>query len=119
MKYQDVICLESDCDILLALYDPTVLNNQYAAPNKFYEALLVEKPLIMIKNTGMDYVVQKEKIGSVSDSAREGDLKSAIQIAIDLLNSDNSIGTRMKDLYYDRYSWSIMERRVISLYETL
>ena len=34
---------------MTAIYDPNISNHYYAAPNKFYEALMLGKPLIMVK----------------------------------------------------------------------
>src|SRR5699024_3494791 len=50
-SYEKTMLIESKCDILTALYDPSVKNHKYAAPNKFYESLMLGKPVIMIENT--------------------------------------------------------------------
>ena len=53
ISYNETLNLENSCDLMTAIYDPTIGNHYYAAPNKFYEALMLGKPLIMVKNTGM------------------------------------------------------------------
>ena len=47
VPYQKVLEVESESDILTAIYDPAVKNHYYAAPNKFYESLMLGKPVIM------------------------------------------------------------------------
>ncbi|MDY6316445.1 MAG: glycosyltransferase, partial [Oribacterium sp.] len=65
MKYADVIKLENRCDVMTAIYDPILKNHRYAAPNKFYEALMLGKPLIVMENTGIDKTVADAHIGWV------------------------------------------------------
>ena len=52
IPYDRTIALEKECDVMCAIYDPKVPNHYYAAPNKFYEALMLGMPLIMAKGTG-------------------------------------------------------------------
>ena len=119
MKYIDVIRLENECDIMLALYDPSIRNNQFAAPNKFYEALLVGKPLIMINNTGMDKIVSEESIGAVARTGSYDDLIEALKQAIDMCQEDKNLKNRMTRMYKERYSWDVMDIRLRELYNTL
>ena len=37
--YENVLNIETTADVLTALYDPTLKNHQYAAPNKFSSIL--------------------------------------------------------------------------------
>lgn len=46
--YYETLKLESSCDIMADLYDPSNPDNYYAALNKFYEALMLGKPLILV-----------------------------------------------------------------------
>lgn len=118
MTYAATLYLESQCDILPALYDPKIANHQYAAPNKFYEALMLGKPLIMIKNTGMDDMVTKYDIGEVTENTIEG-IENAILRLIDRRSEWDAIGSRMKLLYDEKFSWDEMERRLIALYDDI
>lgn len=118
LSYNRTLELENWCDIITAIYDPRVPNHYYAAPNKFYEALMLGKPLIMVKNTGMDQIVAKYNIGQVINFDKD-ELMQAIDKLI--LEKDNwkETAIRMKKIYYDNYSWIIMEKRLISLYTKL
>ena len=110
--------LEEQCDILTAIYDPSIPNHRYAAPNKFYEALLLGKPLIVAEKTGIDTVVRRENIGVVIPYSREG-IDRGIDLLLDRRNEWVSMQQRMKKLYQDRYSWCIMEKRLSKLYEDI
>lgn len=44
IPYNQTLELERYCDVITAIYDPSVPNHFYAAPNKFYESLMLGKP---------------------------------------------------------------------------
>ncbi len=118
MTYADTLALENECDIMLAIYDPTISNHFYAAPNKFYESLFLGKPVVMVKNTGMSSVVKDNNIGVLIDYSKEGFIKG-IESLIERKNEWNSMSERMKQLYKDKYSWTEMEKRLVELYASL
>ena len=117
MPYKEVLELEKKCDVMTAIYDPTILNHQYAAPNKFYEAIMLGKPIIMVKNTGWDKVVEDNQIGCLIDYSKEG-LHLGLERVANLVN-DVNIETRSKKLYQNEYSWDLMEERIKRLYSDL
>lgn len=118
LPYNKTIELEKKCDVMTAIYDPKVPNHFYAAPNKFYEALMLGKPLIMAKNTGMSDIVNDYKIGEVIDYNRES-LNEAINRLIDKRKEWNKISNISRRLYDEKFSWNIMEKRLIDLYSKL
>lgn len=115
MDYKDVLYLEKQCDILPALYSPKLKNHQFAAPNKFYEALMLGKPLLMLKNTGVDDLVSKYELGVICEYNEESIKKSLIDISNNIeywrLKSEKS-----KRIFDEIFSWEIMEERISGLY---
>ena len=118
IPYNQTLELEYNCDIMTALYDPQNPNNYYAAPNKFYEALMLGKPLIMVKDTGMDDIVEKNKIGVVIDYNSKS-LADGLSRIIDEMNTWSEISEKMRELYANNYNWVEMEKRLIKLYRGL
>lgn len=55
--------MENAADVIYAMYCKTNPNNIYAAPNKFYEALLLGKPIITTKGTIVEKKVVENNIG--------------------------------------------------------
>ncbi|MEW9109059.1 MAG: glycosyltransferase family 4 protein [Cytobacillus gottheilii] len=115
LPYKKTLELENSCDIMTAIYDPKVPNHNYAAPNKFYESLMLGKPIIMVKNTGMDEVVSINDIGMVIDYDKKV-LKKAIETLVNRKNEWPIISLKMKSLYMREYSWGEMEKRLLELY---
>jgi len=115
--YSDTLALERQCDVMTAIYDPTILNHKYSAPNKFYEALALNKPVIMVKNTGWDDVVENNNLGVIIEYSENG-LKQGIQklISEGMLRDTSK---RRQELYKATYDWEIMKQRILALYESL
>lgn len=118
LPYDKTLSLEKQCDIMTAIYDPAVPNHKYAAPNKFYESLMLGKPLIMAKNTGFDEILETENIGVLMDYSAEG-LAQALEYLYDHKDQWDGMKKRSKSLYENDYSWEIMQQRIEKEYSLL
>lgn len=118
LPYNQTLSLENECDIMLATYDPSIENYRFAAPNKFYESLMLGKPVIMARGTGMSKVVEDNAIGELVEFSEEGFLDGMNRL-IGRKDEWSLIGKRMKEIYWNQYCWDEMERRLIQLYADL
>ena len=103
---------------MTAIYDPSFRNHKYAAPNKFYESIMLGKPIIMARDTGYDDVIEPSDIGILTEYSKDG-IASAINKLNQRKQEWSAMGTRAKALYETEYSWSIMEKRIEQLYSEL
>ena len=115
LPYDKTLALEQACDIMTAIYDPKIPNHKFAAPNKFYEALMLGKPVIMARNTGFDEIIESNNIGCLIEFSEKG-LSIGLNKLMRQKNEWNSMSKRMKKLYEEQYSWAEMEKRLIELY---
>ena len=115
VPYKETIEIEKKCDILPIIYDPSLLNHVYAAPNKFYEALALGKPMIMAKGTGMSSIVEKYNIGETIEYSVKG-LENGINRLLEKKDQWFEMGKKEQGLYITQYSWKEMERRINKLY---
>lgn len=115
LSYDHTLSLEDECDILLAAYDPSIENYRYAAPNKFYESLMLGKPVIMARGTGMSEVVEANGIGELIEFSKEGFIDGVNRL-IERKAEWPVIGRRMQEIYRNQYCWDEMENRLIQLY---
>lgn len=115
ISYDRTLELENDCDIMTAIYDPKIGNHRYAAPNKFYEALYLGKPLIMVKDTGMSDVVQKSDLGVLIEYSEDG-FRDGLDKLIARRSEWKSMAERMQNIYEKNFSWNEMSRRLKKLY---
>ena len=118
VEYDRAITLEQEADIMLAAYDPAVPNHRYAAPNKFYEALMLGKPLIMCEGTGFADVVKEHEIGAVIEYSQEGLLKGLEEIRQNLADYRSKSAAEQK-LFAEMFSWNEMAARLLALYEEI
>jgi glycosyltransferase involved in cell wall biosynthesis len=119
LSYDKVLDETLKADMLFAFYDPTIPNNRYASPNKLFEAMMCGKPIITNDKTSMAGIVRAENCGLI---VPYGDI-SAIKNAIIMLKEDpelcNLLGANGRRAYEQKYSWTIMEKRLLAVYERL
>ena len=109
MNYYDVLRLERECDILFATYNPKIENHKFSAPNKLYEAMALGKPIIVCKNTGIDKLVDKNKLGIVINY----DSKEFLRAIKSLEKNTNYESSKL--LYNNKYSWNVMKEKLKKL----
>lgn len=118
LQYSETLALEKQCDIMMAVYDPSIRNHKYAAPNKFYESIMLGKPIIMAYDTGHDDIITKNDIGILTEYSESG-IRDAIYALEKRRNEWNDMGKRAMNLYNSNYSWTIMTERIEEMYRNL
>lgn len=71
VKYEDGLKIMQDSDFIIGMYYKTVSNHIYAAPNKFFEALFLAKPLITTKGTLVGNKIEKYMTGYTIDEGED------------------------------------------------
>lgn len=118
ISYDQTLNLENQCDVMIAMYDPSINNHKFAAPNKFYESLFLGKPIIMAKHTGMSEIVLENELGCVVDYNFES-LCKAFDYIMSIQANWPIIAKKSKKLYKNNYDWKIMKKRITELYDNL
>ncbi|MFV8313547.1 glycosyltransferase [Aerococcus urinaeequi] len=117
IPYNKALEIYKKVDIMFAIYDPFHPNHKYSAANKVYEAMLLGKPIIVAKNTGMDKIVEAENMGYVIDFNSD----ALEQILLHINDNRKELYEKSKNAFnaYSKYSWEVMEERIIKLYQNL
>jgi glycosyltransferase involved in cell wall biosynthesis len=119
IPYDEVLKKTFQSDLLFAFYDPSIPNNRYASPNKLFEAMMCEKPILVSDGTAMAEIVRQENCGLVIPY---GD-SNAIKQAILRLKNDpqlcKQLGANGRKAYEQKYNWKIMEKKLLEIYTTL
>ena len=118
ISYEETLKLESDADIMLAIYDPSIENHLFAAPNKYYEALMLGKPLIMVRNTGLSNNVEKHNFGVLIDYSGIS-FEKGIETMLDRKDEWHLMSKTMKQIYQESYNWDIMKQRLTKMYSSI
>ena len=118
LQYSETLALEKQCDIMMAVYDPSIRNHKYAAPNKFYESIMLGKPIIMALDTGYDDVITKNDIGILTEYTEAG-ITNAIEALKTRKDEWGAMRDRAVSVYISSYSWEIMKQRIVEMYREL
>lgn len=117
--YEDVLKKTLEADILFRFSDPKIPKTKYESPNKLFEAMLFGKPIIVSDGASMANIVREENCGLV---VPYGDV-DAIKEAIIKLKNDPDLRQRLgkngRRAYKERYSWDIMEKRLLNAYKEI
>lgn len=118
IPYAEVIEKESQSKVISAIYDPSLRNHQLCAPNKFYEALALGKPIIVCNGTGIDEVVRKNNIGTVIDY-NANEFYAALYHLLEHPSICAEMGKRARLIYEQKYQWNVMKGILIDEYTKL
>lgn len=118
VAYSEVLIYEIQSDVISAIYEPSIRNHRLCAPNKFYEAMALAKPIIVCRGTGIDKVVEENGIGLVIDYNAE-EFYKALRFLCSNEKARSDMGTKARILYEMQYNWSLMKDRLHDLYAHL
>lgn len=118
IQYSKVLEYENRSKIISAIYDPSIRNHRLCAPNKFYEALALAKPVIVCKGTGIDKIVKDNNIGIVIDYDAE-QFYEAIEYLLNNPKVRKDMGINARKIYESKYRWSIMKNKLIKAYSEI
>jgi glycosyltransferase involved in cell wall biosynthesis len=114
---QDVLLdYTSSSDFGFLFYENTCLNHYYCSPNKMFEYLMAEIPVIVSNLYEMKRLVESNSIGIVAKENTPQGLKEAILRAVKL--DKEELKTNIQKLN-TIYNWEEQEKILIKLYQNL
>ena len=75
----DLPGIYSQIDVVLSAYDVRGINPRYAEPNKLYEAIYFEKPIIVSSNSFLADKVERLGIGYAVDALNEDEVVGLVK----------------------------------------
>ena len=118
IPYDEVISIEAKTKVLSAMYEPVIRNHKLCAPNKFYEAMALGKPIIVCRGTGIDKIVEDNRIG-VAINYNACEFYTELRRLINNPQLRKSMGENARNLYERDYKWTVMKQRLIAMYDEL
>jgi len=118
-SYEDVIKETLKADILFRLSDPKIPKTKYESPNKLFEAMMCGKPIIVSDGSSMADIVREENCGLVVPYGDVDAIKEAILTLKNNPELRQVLGHNGRRAYENRYSWRIMEQRLLDSYRQL
>jgi glycosyltransferase involved in cell wall biosynthesis len=118
-SYEDVIGETAKADILFRFSDPGIPKTRYESPNKLFEAMMLGKPIIVSDGSSMADIVRKEHCGLVVPYGDVAAIREAICRLTNKPELRHMLGENGRRAYEKRYSWRIMEQRLLDSYRQL
>ena len=119
ITHAEVLERSAKADLLFVLRDPIVPVNKYICGSKVLEAMMCSTPILVNKGTSTTNKVIEENCGLVVDAKNVEEIKEAI---IKLRNNPElceALGANARKAYEQRYSWEIMEKKLLDMYSHL
>ena len=119
VSYEEALALQRGATAILALYDPAVPNNLFAAPNKLFEAMMLGRPIITSAGTLAGGIVEREGIGLIvpyGDVQRLGD---AMRFLASHPEECKRMGQKGRQLYEQHYSFARQCQAIQEAYRSL
>ena len=119
VDYSEALNLSLKADALVVLRDSNIRTNKYICGSKIWEAMMCGKPILVNRGTSTADKVSKENCGLVVDADNIEEIKEAIIKLMDNPELCKELGANGRRAYEGRYSWAIMEQRLVDLYQGL
>lgn len=119
ISHAEVLERSAKADALFVLRSPSLLVNRYICGSKVLEAMMCGRPLIVNNGTSTAKIVKEANCGIIVDATNVSEIKNAILKLKDNEKYCNFLGINGKNAFDMRFSWSIMEYRLLNLYEQI
>ncbi|MGC8833405.1 MAG: glycosyltransferase [Armatimonadota bacterium] len=115
----DALRLAAQCDAVFAYYKPDRINNIYASPNKVFDAMSVGRPVIINSETKISSWVVSNGLGFAAPYEDVDVLAGIIEGLKQHRTRLPEFAARARSIYEHEFTWEIMERRLLKLYDEL
>ena len=116
MEHRAGLAMLADCDIILGLYYSAVPNHRFAAPNKYFEHLLLGQPLLTSTHTPPGAKVVANDTGWAVDDHADA-IKAALEQALADPQSVQDKGARAAAIWQQDFA-NYFERAIAGDYVT-
>jgi glycosyltransferase involved in cell wall biosynthesis len=106
----------ASADFGFSFVDDSSKNNLYALPNKFFEYMMAEIPVLTSNSIEMAALVKKYNIGLSTDLSSVDKLYQDIN---ELVNKDYKTMTKNISLMKNEYNWQAQENKLLAIYDEL
>lgn len=115
LSYNEIILKTLESDFIFRFSDPNDPRTKTASPNKLFEAMMCGKPIIMNSEMEISKIVEEEKCGIIVPYGNVNAIKESI-IHLKDSNLRDELGLNGRNAYENKYSWTIMEKRLLNAY---
>jgi glycosyltransferase involved in cell wall biosynthesis len=114
--YDEVLRNTLKADVVFRFSDPQSAKTRFESPNKLFEAMMCAKPIIVSAESSMAEIVKKESCGMIIPYGSINDIVNVIAELKTNPQLQRQLGENGRRAYEQKYSWTIMEQRLLSCY---
>jgi glycosyltransferase involved in cell wall biosynthesis len=107
----------ADADVVSLMYDPSIEINRYAAPNKYYEALMLGKPVLCARGMLLERELSAQGCGLSAEYGDPASLGEALR-SLSSVERRRAMGRRGREHFLKNY-WGSAGRAMRALYGDL
>ncbi len=119
VAYSEALKMNLNVDCLVVMRSSTLNTNKYICGSKLWESMMCGKPILVNKGTSTATKVLKEDCGLVVDAYNLPELREKIISMRDNPDLCKRLGKNGRKAFEERYSWDIMEGRILDVYRRL
>ena len=119
LEYERALELEAGSCAVAVVYDPALEMNRLAAPYKWYEAMMLARPVIVAAGTLPARTVEEYGTGLVVQYGDVEGLARAMRWLVDSPAAVELMGARARELYNKEFGYEEQCRRLRSAYREL
>jgi glycosyltransferase involved in cell wall biosynthesis len=119
IPYEEVLERSLNCDLLFVLRDSKLPVNRYICGSKLFQAMMCRKPLLVNKGTSTALKVIKDNCGIVVDAHNVDEIRKTVLKLKTNPELGRKLGMNGRKAYEKKYSWELMEHRLLSLYSEI
>jgi hypothetical protein len=113
ISQQESMQVAAACDYILSLYEPLNQNNINASPNKVYDAIQAQTPVIINREVKVASFVERHGIGYVLDSFDAPDLE---RVKEDLIRKKGTFV--FENTLLEQYTWEAVEGKLLAAHRS-
>jgi glycosyltransferase involved in cell wall biosynthesis len=115
LQYDEAMCLQSGADAIIIPYDPQLPMNRIGTPNKLFDAMMLGIPVI----TTVCREIVEETMCGIFVAFEPGSIRDAISRLSNYPFLREEMGINGRKAFENKYNWSLMEKRLLGLYDDL
>jgi hypothetical protein len=109
---QETMKLAAQCDYILSVYEPINENNLNASPNKIYDAIQAQTPVIINAEVKVSQFVRDHHLGYVLDNYYE---KNTEKLLNELIAHKKTF--RFDSTLQQAYTWEAIEKKLVTAHQ--
>jgi glycosyltransferase involved in cell wall biosynthesis len=116
----ELLAWSASADVLVMAIQPTSLNHRYTTPQKLFEAIAAEVPVVASDLPGMAEIVEEAGIGVLCDPTSPPAIAAGIRSLLDMDPAEQrAIRGRARTAADERYNWESQLATLFDVYARL